>query len=365
MLNRKSLIQKSNLLLLAALFSGNSDVRSQVSVSVTTPEVDTGQGQFLFTGTITSERSARISPRIAGLVAVAEADFGFEAKQGTLLVSLDDTLAAIDLEGMEIDLKAAQEELRNSKRLLDEAVGLGDNNFPRTERENRETNYRKAQLTVERRASAILRQKEVVERHRILAPFDGIVSQKFAEVGEWVQSGNPVVSFIDTKNLRLDLEVPQEQGNVVLNSKTATVTVSGFDDLSFEAYIEARSPTVDAKTRTFMVRIRLNAPPDYIKPGMSAEAVFQPKNAKPSLLINRDAILRGGNSETSVWVAKSENGEIKASKRIVTLGNTSGALIEIREGLEKDDKVVYQGNESLQEGQILQIVESVNRATRK
>ncbi|MCB1121122.1 MAG: efflux RND transporter periplasmic adaptor subunit, partial [Verrucomicrobiae bacterium] len=318
MLHRKSLF----LLLATSFLLSNACLDAEVTVSVTEPIEDTSQARFRFTGTITSERSADISPRIAGLIAQADADFGFEAKKGDLLVRLDDTLAKIDLEGMKIDLEAAREELANTKRLLDEAVGLGDNNFPRTERENRETNFRKAQLTVERRVSAIEKQKEIVERHRIIAPFDGVVSAKLAEVGEWVQTGNPVVSFIDTKNLRLDLQVPQEQGNVVVNSKTAMVTVSGYDHLSFVANNEARSPAVDPKTRTFMVRIRLNSPPDYIKPGMAAEAVFQPRNDRPNLLITRDAILRSGDSEISVWVAENVSGEFRASNRVVVPGNT-------------------------------------------
>lgn len=334
------------------------------AVSVETPIVDSSDARFLFTGTITSERNADISPRIAGLIVKADADFGFEAKTGELLVSLDDTLAKIDLRAMEIDLEAAREELRNSKRLYDEAVSLGDNNFPRTERENRETNYRKAQLTVDRRETAVIRQKEVVERHRIPAPFDGFVSQKRAEVGEWVQTGTSVVSFIDSKNLRLDLQVPQEQGNMVLNSEKVTVTVSGYEHLPFESFIEARTPTVDPKTRTFIVRVRLNAPPDFIKPGMSAQAVFQPKYDKPHLLITRDAILRTGSSEISVWVAETSDGEIKASKRIVTPGRTNGNYIEIIEGLDKTDQVIYQGNESLQEGQTLRVVDSVNPFTK-
>lgn len=351
-------------LILILIFGYTLSSAEESAVSVTTPIVDSSNARFLFTGSITSERNADISPRIAGLIVKADADFGFEAKTGELLVSLDDTLAKIDLKAMEIDLEAAREEFGNTKRLYDEAVSLGDNNFPRTEKESRETNYRKAQLTVERRETAVIRQKEVVERHRIPAPFDGFVSEKYAEVGEWAQTGRPVVSFIDTKNLRLDLQVPQEQGNMVLNSKKVTVTVSGYEHLAFESFIEARTPTVDPKTRTFVVRVRLNAPPDYIKPGMSAQAVFQPTNDKPNLLITRDAILRSGSSEISVWIAETNNGEIKASKRIVTPGRTNGDYIEILEGLDKDDQVIYQGNESLQEGQTLRIVDSVNPFTK-
>ena len=180
-----------------------------------------------------------------------------------------------------------------------------------------------------------------------------------------MQSGRSVLSFVDTKNLRLDLQVSQEQLNVVINSKTVKVSVAGFSLLSFDADIETRSPLVDSKTRTFIVRCRLENPPAYIKPGMSAEALFQPKNETPKLLITRDAILRDGDSSISVWVAKTSGDEIKATKRIVTTGSTNGDYIEITDGLNPDERVIYQGNESLQEGQVLRLVDSVNPFIKK
>lgn len=331
----------------------------QTPVSVAKPVIETGQSRFRFTGTITSEREAEISPRVAGLVAKADKEMGHSAKEGDLLVSLDDTLATMDLRERVLNLDAAKTELANAKRRYEEAVELGDANFPRSERENRETTYRTAEIAVSRSQTMIETQREIVERHRIIAPFEGVVVEKNAEVGEWVQTGNPVLSFVDTRNLRLDIQVPQEQLNLILTSQTVMVDIAGTNGQPFEAQIEARSPKVDPQNRTFQVRIQINNPPSYVKPGMSAEALLNPSSKGSHLFISRDAILRTADAKVMVWVAKKDGPSTVASGRTVELGGSSGQYIEITKGLEAADDVIYQGNESLQEGQQIQIVDSI------
>ncbi len=340
-------------------FATIGQLTAQTPVSVVKPEVETASSIYRFTGTITSERSAAISPRVSGLVAAADADIGFTAKKGDILVSLDDTLARLVLEENKLNLETAKAELNNAKRLLDEAIDLGDPNFARSARESRETAFRKAELSAQRLETVLRKQQEIVERHHIIAPFDGVVSAKTAEIGEWAQTGRSVLNLVDTENLRLDLQVPQEQLDVVINSQTVIVYVAGISHLPFKAQIQARSPDVDPNNRTFTVRIRIDNPQGYIQPGMSAEADFQPDSTTQNLLIPRDAILRNAQSEVSVWVAEETGNTTKASRRVVALGDSNGNLIEITNGLNSDEQVIYQGNESLQEGQGVQIVDSI------
>ena len=338
--------------------------QGQAPVSVASPIVESDQSRLRFTGTITSDREADISPRVAGLVETADKEMGHSASAGDLLVSLDDTLAKMDLQEKELNLEAAKAELANAKRRYEEAVELGDANFPRSERENRETTYRMAEIAVSRMATMVQTQAEIVERHRIIAPFDGIVVEKQAEVGEWVQTGNPVLRFVDASNLRLDIQVPEKQLTLISQSKTVNVEIPAVAGSSFEAYIEARSPQVDPQTRTFQVRIHLDNPSKLAKPGMSAEAVFQPNSDEPILFISRDAILRTANGEVVVWVAERNGQTTTASRRDVKLGASSGDNIQVLSGLEATNQVIYQGNELLQEGQEIRIVESVTPITR-
>ncbi|MEM9159858.1 MAG: efflux RND transporter periplasmic adaptor subunit [Verrucomicrobiota bacterium] len=332
---------------------------TQTPVSIKKPTTEASQSSLRFTGTITSKRMAALSPRVAGLIAKADAEMGREAQAGDILLALDDTLARMDLKEKELDLETARAELSNAKRRLDDAISLGDANFPRSEREDRETAYRKAQIEVDRLTTIMTTQKEIVERHLILAPFDGIVAEKMAEVGEWAQTGRPLLNFVDTKNLRLDVQIPQEQLEVVLQAKGVSVIIAGSGADAFDAQVEAFSPQVDATTRTFQARIQLQAPSQSVRAGMSAEAIFKPRSDQTNLFITRDAILRAADGRVIVWVANKSGEGFEASRRVVELGPTSGDLIEVVSGLAAEDQIIYQGNETLQEGQEIQIVDSV------
>ncbi len=322
-------------------------------VVVEKPETNAEPAVFRFPGSITAKREAELSPRVAGLVSVADAETGFTAKKDDVLVRLDDTIARIELKERELALEAAEAEKANAERRLNEARQLGDANFPRTERETRETAFRLSEVAVQQAANALERQREIVERHQIIAPFDGVVVSKSAEVGEWVQTGNPVLQFVGTSELRLDLEVPQEQLDVVLQTQSASVYLSRREEQPIPARIEARSPKVNPQTRTFMVRLGLDSPPPYVKPGMSAEASFRPTIRGQQLVISRDAIIRYGDGRTVVWIVQTTGGETRAKMREVTLGSTRGNRIEVLSGIEENEYVVVRGNESLQEDQIV------------
>jgi len=334
--------------------------QSAPPIVVEKPETNAEPAVFRFSGTITAKREADLSPRVAGLISVADAETGFAAEKGAVLVRLDDTLAKIELREQELALEGAQAENANTERRLNEAVELGDANFPRTERETRETAFRLSQVAVQQAANALERQREIVKRHQIIAPFEGIVVSKDAEVGEWVQTGNPVLHFVGTSDLRLDIEVPQEQLDVILQTQSVSVYLSKKHDQPINAQIEARSPKVNPNTRTFLVRLALDNPPKNIKPGMSAEGSFRPATGINQLVISRDAIIRYSDGRTIVWVVNNSGGESRTEQRDVELGNTRGTRIEVVSGLKKTDLVVVRGNESLQEDQLVTVTGSLN-----
>ncbi len=341
-----------------ALANHSALAQNAPPVVVEKPETNAEPAVFRFSGTITAKREADLSPRVAGLVSVADAETGFTAKKGDVLVRLDDTIAEIELREQELALEAALAERANAERRLTEAKQLGDANFPRTERETRETAFRLSEVAVQQATNALERQREIVQRHQIIAPFDGVVISKSAEVGEWVQTGNPVLHFVGTSELRLDLEVPQEQLDVVLQTQSVSVYLSRKNNQPIAARIEARSPKVNPQTRTFMVRLALDNPPENVKPGMSAEASFRPVPKSGQLVISRDAVIRYSDGRTVVWVVQNTNGENRAKLRDVTLGNTRGNRIEVLSGLSESELVVVRGNESLQQDQLVQITDA-------
>lgn len=345
------------LLLSSVAFTTTFAFSRDTPVSVASPTLATSSSNSSFTGTVTARREARLSPRLSGLVQAADFEVGDHFDRGQTLIQLDPTLAEIELKLREAELALARAEVAETKRLFDEAVRLGDKGLARSTRLSLENDFKQAEIELQRAETAVRREKERIRRHEIVAPFPGIVAEKFTEVGEWVETGTPVASFVGD-DLRLEVRVPQERIEEALSTESVSVEVQGIPDLAIEGRVDALGPVVDPRTRTFLVRIALADPPGILKPGMSATAVFRPRTDQPVLLIPRDAVIRNEVGEASVWTLDSSGDGPVAVSRSIGLGPPRGTQAIVVSGLSADDRVVVRGNESLREGQAVRVVES-------
>lgn len=332
-------------------------------MSVAVPTFSAESASSAYTGTVAARRQTLLSPRLPGLVQEADFEVGDHFEEGQTIVQLDTTLAEMDLGLRKASLAEAKSEMEEAKRLFDEAVDLGDTGLPRSVRLTRQNEYETAKIRVERAAAELAVGEERIRRHAVVAPFPGKIADKRTELGEWVETGSPVAYFVGD-NLRLEVRVPQEKINEALSTESVLVTVQGLPDVAIEGRVDALGPVVDPGTRTFLVRIAIENPPEILKPGMSAVAVFRPQTSEKTLVIPRDAIIRDERGEASVWTLTEVDGGLEARSRAVQLGSSLGKNAVVLDGLSAADRVVVRGNESLREGQMVRIVESGNPATR-
>jgi RND family efflux transporter MFP subunit len=196
----------------------------------------------------------------------------------------------------------------------------------------------------------------LVARHTVVAPFDGVVVAKLAEVGEWVESGTPVLELVGTERLRLDVHVPQEQFAAIDLSTPASIRIDAIPNKQIDARIAAKVPVSDPAARTFLVRLLI---PDAtgIIAGMSAEALFAQPGGGGLVEIPSDAVTRYPDGSTSIWVVEADGDQMRAHEKKVLLNRSIGARVVVREGLGAGTKVVVRGNEILQEGAVVRLVE--------
>lgn len=308
------------------------------------------------TGTITAERSSSLSPRVSGFVVRADVDAGHVAKRGAVLITLDPTLAQIEQRSAEARLAEARARLTDAMRLREEAQALGENIAQSTLR------TRGAQVEIETAIVARLEAEyryaaEVVARHSVTAPFDGVVVRKLTEVGEWVEAGQSILEFVGTDRLRLDVQVPQEHYVGISQTTSALVKIDAYPDDRFTGQVSTKVPVGDPNARTFLVRVLLDDPAHEIIPGMSAEIEFVLPNGATAIEIPRDSIVRYPDGTTSVWVVENAEDGLVARERKVVLGGSLGANVKVIDGLASNTYVVVRGNEVLEDGASVQPVD--------
>ncbi len=354
---------KTNYLLTAVLagsvLSAAAD-ENAAKVMVTTVAKSNAAKTIQLSGKATARQQAQLSPRIDGLVESVAVDAGSKVAKGDVLLQQDEALARLALQRAEQLVAEANTRYLEAKRLHEEAQTLvNTGGIPKTEAEARSTALRIANNALERQKVAASEQAELLERHRLIAPFDGVVSRKLTEVGEWVSRGDPVIELVSTGRAWFDVQAPQELFASLDGKIEATVRLDSEPQNEFPASMASLVPLKDENTRTFLLRLNVDAPDDALVAGTSGSVIISLIRDTKVLVVPRDAVIRRPDGSRAVWVVEDSAEGPVAKVRPVELSDGLGELLEVNAGLKDGERVIVRGNESLNDGQPVEILQSL------
>ena len=164
----------------------------------------------------------------------------------------------------------------------------------------------------------------------VRAPYDGYVTKRWVQVGEAVQPGQPLVSGVSLKQLRVSVQVPQSAVQAIRAFHQAEIVLNG-ERIKVDRVIVF--PYADPDTHTFNVRLELDGGHPGLYPGMTVKAVFAVGQARP-LLVPETALWHQG-EVTGVYVI----GKHGVALRQVRVGDRFGDRVEVLSGLSDGDVV--------------------------
>lgn len=323
-------------------------------VDVIRPEPIAGRQTLTLTGSTNSEHRSDLSARVSGIVETVAADAGFHAERGDLLLQIDATLAEADLARAEAAVREAEAQLSEARRLFDEAAALGEN-IPGTTRLTRESGVKMAEAALASRRAELKAARETLDRHRLVAPYDGVVTQKLTEAGEYVQTGTAVFEFVGSGPLRFDVQAPQDYFPLIDMTTPAVIRFDAVPGQEATGRLIAKVPYSDPAVRTFLIRFQLEHTGDMVIPGMSGIATLTLPGARNVFLLPRDAITRYPDGSSAVWVVEGDGDGRTARPVRVTTGSRIADNVEVLSGITAGMWVVNRGNETLREGQTVRI----------
>jgi RND family efflux transporter MFP subunit len=317
--------------------------------------------ELTLTGTATARRSSAISSQSDGLIAEMRVDEGDYVAEGQVLAQLDAVLARLELATADAALVEARAELRDALRRRDEAARVHTENLIATSTyESAVAEADIAQAVVSRLEAERDRQKEVVQRHTIRAPFTGVIARKSAEVGQWLQRGDTVFVVVDAEVLRIDVPVPQVRFGSIVAGTPAGIRFDAAPDLRIEGRVTTVVPISDPAGRTFLARIEIDNDGHRFTPGMSARILLRPGEAqgRSALHVPRDALIRRDDGRHQVWVVDEAAGGSTVQPVSVSVERFQGSEAFIGTGvIDVGTRVVVRGNETLRPGQQIRVVE--------
>ena len=312
--------------------------------------------QVPLTGTVTSPKVGHLSSEVSGQVDTVNVDIGDHVKQGNVLLQLDREIEDLNLQASRAASQQAREELADAKRRYESAKRLkNQNSISIEEIEQREAEVRIAEAVLQRQLAEERKQQAVVKRHTVKAPFGGVISEKLAEVGEWIEPGKPILTLVAIDELRVDFQVPQEFFTHIDDNSRISITLDALPGKEFEGKIDAVVPVSDPSARTFLMRVDVDTEGVKITPGMSVHGTLRLNTGQQGVVVSRDALLRYPDGRVTVWVVNQKGDAATVSEQAVKVGHSFDGQVSIPQGIQAGMVVVVQGNESLQEGQTVRI----------
>ena len=196
------------------------------------------------TGTVISPRQAQLSTEISGIVEKVFVEIGDRIKAGEELLWINAELAELDLGLARAETLKAKEELADAQRRLADARTLAKK---QTVSKN-ELDSLAAEVRIKRADLAGFEAKEkyqqrLLKGYRLIAPFDGVIAQRNAEIGEWIQRGDSVLQLVATEQLRIDFQVPQTTLSKLAKKKQVEVKLDAFPQQQFHGQVVTSANT--------------------------------------------------------------------------------------------------------------------------
>lgn len=350
--------QLGGLLLLLTLASMELWAKSAApNVAVTHAEQIPLIEEVPLTGSVVAPHRAKLSTEVSGIVETIAVEVGDRVAEGDEILQLNADLAKHSLGAAKAATDQAIQELEDAKRRLKEARSLAErHNVSASEIESLSAEVRIDSAGLQRVQAEQQREASLLERHRLSAPFAGVVSSRSVERGEWVQPGDPVVELVADQRLRIDFQVPQAVFAKLSHAQNISVTLDALPNQLHTGVIDSVIPVTDPATRTFTIRVALQ---DQVRmtAGMSASAMLRLQSGALGVVVPRDALLRYPDGRTTVWVTERDGEQVKVAERQVRTGLSFDGKVALENGLAAGEEVVVRGNEALREGQGVVIVD--------
>jgi RND family efflux transporter MFP subunit len=344
-------------------------------VSFAMPRPDGEASRLILPGDIQAWFDAPIYARVNGFLKNWYFDYGAHVKAGQVL-------AEIEAPDLDASFAAAKARLANSEAVVN--VREAELAFAKTTYERwrnspkgvvsvQETTAKKGDFDgATARLNASFAEVNVAQSEvdrlaalegfkRVIAPFDGVVTERNTDVGALINAGSgvgggsgPVLFRVaDVHEMRIFVQVPQRMSADIREGQKADLQLPQFPDKSFEATVATTAHAINQSARTLLVELHADNPNGVLQPGSYTEVdLHLPRD--PNLLSVPTSTLIFRQNGLKVAVI-GEDDRIAVKK--ISIGRNLGSRVEVLSGLTPSDRVVVSPPDSLAAGDLVRIAD--------
>ncbi len=307
-------------------------------------------GGPVVTGSVQPQRRADLRAEVAAIVLQVAKDNGQTVRQGELLVRLDDAALRESLQSAQAGERAAAQAFEQAQRQVERLKTLqaqGMTSVQALDEAEGRRNAAQSELVAAR--ARVVSAQQQLRRTQVRAPFDGVVSERKASVGDTAQVGKELLKVIDPASMRFEGLVAADRMNEVRVGQLVRFRVNGVEGVEFTGKVQRVDASANAVTRQVAVLVGFDDEARAPRvAGLYAEGRIDSGVAAPAT-IAEGSIVRSG-AATQVWRVGRDGTLAKVSVQLGERDARSGEY-PLRGGLSEGDIILRYPVGALVEGQ--------------
>lgn len=296
-------------------------------------------------GSFFPEDEVTVGAEENGVIKRLLVDEGVPVKKGDLLLEIDDERFRLEVEESKAMLKEAKSKLEHSQstlrrmtRLFKEGV-IGQQEF-----DDAKNQASLNQAVVENIRARLSRFKKSLRDTKVIAPMDGVISERMVSAGEYVKVGADLVKIVDSNPLKLTFTLPEKNAGEIKTEQKVRLTTRVNRNETFEGEIYFINPKVDSDTRTIEVKAWVDNSEYKLRPGYFVDVRVLLGERRSLVLPESAVVVREG----KIVVMAVVEGIVKYKG--ITPGVRYDGKVEVLDGISPEDDVVMSGRSEIAEG---------------
>jgi membrane fusion protein (multidrug efflux system) len=304
-------------------------------------------------GSFFPEDEVTVGSEVDGIIKRLLVDEGSTVKQGDLLLEIDEEKLRLEVEKSEAMLREGRARYDHSQATLRRMTNLfAQGVIGQQELDDAKNQELMNQAVVENTQAKLSRFKKELGDTRVLAPMDGVVSERLVSAGEYVKIGASLFKIVDANPLKLVFTLPEKNAGEIRTGQKVQVTTRVYAGEMFEGEVYFINPKLEPETRTIEVKAWVDNSEFKLRPGYFVDVRLLLGKQKSLVLPESSVLVREGSVVVMAVV-----GGVVSYKRVEPGVRFSGK-VEILEGITPEDSIVVSGRSEITEGTSVTIVSS-------
>jgi RND family efflux transporter MFP subunit len=289
-------------------------------------------------GTIISRHDARLSSEVEGRIE-SLLEVGDMIEKGEVIASIDATTIRMRLEEAKAEITPIKAKLNFFNREVARLDKLAkENNAAKNRLDEVISDRDEMRGELSMKQTRLAQARDTLKRTTILAPFTGVVAERFKEEGEWAKTGDELVRLVNTESKEIQGRIQQESAVFIKKGNPIEVTDGQKQTM---AIVKTLVPVGDDISRLYEIRLEFQEP-DWMA-GHAVRMKIPTAIPQSALAVPRDALVIRENTIKVFRILENNTAEAVFVKTGIANDNLIQVIGDINEG----DKIVVRGNERL------------------